>query len=61
MSDEPIAREFCQHFNKIISHIVELDEKIDCRKFDIWRGIAAGTPAQVFLQNIKEKKVEFII
>lgn len=59
--DEPIAGELSQHLNKIISHLVEADEQIDCREFDLWRGMAAGTQAQGAWQNIKGKKVEFII
>lgn len=59
--DEQMAREIAQHFNTIISHLVEADEQIDCREFDIWRGMAAGTQAQGSWQNIKGQKLELII
>ncbi len=35
-----------KHFNLIIGRLVELDEKISAREFDLWRGMAAGSQAQ---------------
>ncbi len=61
LTDELIAIEISQHLNKIISYLVEADEQIDSREFNIWRGMAAGTQAQGSWQNIKGNKIEIII
>jgi hypothetical protein len=42
-----------KHLNKIISDLINSDEVIDPREFDIWRGMAAGTQAQGSWQNEK--------
>lgn len=47
-----------QSLNDIISRLVESDERIDAREFDIWRGMAAGSQAQGSWQNAKGKRVE---
>lgn len=47
-----------QSLNDIISRLVEADERIDVREFDIWRGMAAGSQAQGSWQNAKGKRVE---
>lgn len=47
-----------QILNDIISRLVEADERIDAREFDIWRGMAAGSQAQGSWQNAKGKRVE---
>ena len=49
------------HLNKIISILIEHDEKIDAREFDLWRGMAAGSQAQGSWQNTKGDKAEVII
>ncbi len=61
LTDESIATEIAQHLNKIISHLVEGDEHIDSREFNIWRGMAAGTQAQGSWQNLKGDKIEIVI
>lgn len=61
LTDELIAIEIAKHLNKIISYLVEADEQIDYREFNIWRGMAAGTQAQGSWQNIKGSKIEIII
>ncbi|NES05399.1 MAG: XcyI family restriction endonuclease [Okeania sp. SIO2F4] len=61
LTDELIAIEISQHLNKIISYLVEADEQIDSREFNIWRGMAAGAQAQGSWQNIKGNKIEIII
>lgn len=50
-----------QHLNKIISTLIEADEQIDAREFDIWRGMAAGSQAQGSWQNTKGRKMEVVI
>lgn len=59
--NEQIAWDITQHLNKIISHLVETDEQIDAREFDLWRGMAAGSQAQGSWQNAKGSKVEILI
>jgi len=55
------AEVIAQHLNKIISKLVEADEKIDAREFDLWRGMAAGSQAQGSWQNTKGRKMEVVI
>jgi hypothetical protein len=50
-----------QHLNQMISRLVELDEQIDAREFDLWRGMAAGSQAQGSWQNTKGNRVEVIV
>lgn len=47
-----------RHLNRIISALVEADERIDAREFDLWRGMAAGSQAQGSWQNDKGALVE---
>ncbi|MGC8838741.1 MAG: XcyI family restriction endonuclease, partial [Anaerolineae bacterium] len=49
------------HLNKILSRLIELDERVDPREFDLWRGMAAGTQAQGSWQNAKGAKVDAVI
>lgn len=44
--------------NDIISRLVEVDDYVDAREFDLWRGMAAGTQAQGSWQNAKGQRVE---
>ena len=48
-----IALHISKHLNKIVSILIEHDEKIDAREFDLWRGMAAGSQAQGSWQNTK--------
>lgn len=56
-----IAEDIAIHLNKIISALVEADEIIDEREFDLWRGMAAGSQAQGSWQNTKGKQIEIIV
>jgi len=47
--------------NKITSRLIEADESINVREFDIWRGMAAGSQAQGSWQNAKGNRHEIII
>ncbi|MBV6442917.1 MAG: hypothetical protein EPGJADBJ_04644 [Saprospiraceae bacterium] len=49
------------HLNQIISHLIEADEKIDAREFDLWRGMAAGSQAQGSWQNMKGGQAEILL
>ena len=59
-SDET-ALAIARHLNQIISRLVELDEQIDAREFDLWRGMAASSQAQGSWQNTKGSRVEIIV
>ncbi len=59
--DRAIACELSRHLNQIISRLIEFDEQIDAREFDLWRGMAAGTQAQGSWQNIKGTRVETVV
>ena len=59
--DTDAARELCRHLNGVVSRLVELDEKINAREFDLWRGMAAGTQAQGSWGNIKGDRPEIVI
>jgi hypothetical protein len=61
MPDKKISRMIARHLNKIISHLIETDEQIDAREFDLWRGMAAGSQAQGSWQNAKGSQVEVVI
>ena len=50
-----------KRLNKIISILIEHDEKIDAREFDLWRGMAAGSQAQGSWQNTKGVRAEIVI
>jgi hypothetical protein len=52
LNDDP-ALHISKHLNKIVSILIEHDEKIDAREFDLWRGMAAGSQAQGSWQNTK--------
>ena len=41
--DDNTALKISKHLNKIVSILVEHDEKIDSREFDLWRGMAGKT------------------
>jgi hypothetical protein len=60
LNDE-IALHISKHLNKIVSVLIEHDEKIDAREFDLWRGMAAGSQAQGSWQNTKGDRAEVVI
>jgi len=59
--DELNAIVISNHLNQIISRLIEFDEHVDVREFDLWRGMAAGSQAQGSWQNTKGARVEVII
>lgn len=59
--ESDLAEAVARHLNKIISKLIEADEKIDAREFDLWRGMAAGSQAQGSWQNTKGRKMEIVI
>lgn len=52
---------FSRHLNKIISVLIEHDEKVNEKEFDLWRGMAAGSQAQGSWQNVKGSRAEVVI
>ena len=50
-----------RHLNRLVSNLVELDEVINAREFDLWRGMAAGSQAQGSWQNNKGSIAEIAV
>ncbi len=59
--DDDTSLKVSKHLNKIISILIESDEKVDEREFDLWRGMAAGSQAQGSWQNLKGRQIEVLI
>ncbi len=59
--DDHKALEISRHLNKIVSILIEYDESLDTREFDLWRGMGAGSSAQGSWGNVKGDKVEVVI
>jgi len=59
--NETLALEISRHLNKIVSVLIEHDEKVDAREFDLWRGMAAGSQAQGSWQNTKGDRAEVVV
>lgn len=56
-----VALEISRHLNRVISILIEQDETVDPKEFDLWRGMAAGAQAQGSWQNIKGDRTEMVI
>jgi hypothetical protein len=59
--DNDTALEISGHLNRIVSILIENDEDIDDREFDLWRGMAAGSQAQGSWGNTKGDRAEVVI
>lgn len=55
------ALDMSRHLNKIVSTLIEHDEKVNEKEFDLWRGMAAGSQAQGSWQNLKGSRAEVVI
>ena len=55
------AGDVCRRLNKLISRLIESDDVIDPREFDLWRGMTAGSTAQGSWQNKKGDRTEDVI
>ncbi len=55
------ATSIAHHLNTIVSHLIESEDRVNRREFDLWRGMAAGSQAQGSWQNAKGDRVEIII
>lgn len=58
LPDLPVAQQIAMHLNPIISRLIEGDERLDEREFDLWRGMAAGAQAQGSWVNAKGDEVQ---
>jgi len=59
--DRSVALNLSKHLNKIICMLIENDNVIDEREFDLWRAMTAGSQAQGSWQNSKGAAAEDII
>lgn len=59
--DRATAEQIARHLNQIISRLIEFDEEVSAREFDLWRGMAAGTQAQGSWQNAKGTWAEALV
>jgi hypothetical protein len=59
--DDETALAIARQLNPIISRLIELDEQLNAREFDLWRGMAAGSQAQGSWQNTKGNRTEVVI
>jgi hypothetical protein len=59
--NEQKVREVCHRLNELISRLVESDDTLDPREFDLWRGMTAGSTAQGSWQNRKGDRTEEVI
>lgn len=59
--DAEKAKSAACRFNELISRLVEADERLDPREFDLWRGMTAGATADGSARNKKGAAGEEII
>lgn len=55
------AMAISQRLNHVISNVLERDQHVSGRDFDLWRGMAAGSQAQGSWQNQKGDRIEMIV
>lgn len=55
------ALSVAHHLNQLISRLIEVDDEISPRMFDLWRGMTAGSTAQGSWQNKKGEIAENLI
>jgi hypothetical protein len=58
---EQKSKSVCRRLNELISRLIESDDTLDPREFDMWRGMTAGSTAQGSWQNRKGKRTEDVI
>ncbi len=61
LPEENKAWAIANRLNQIISALIEADEKINSREFDLWRGMAAGAQADGSWRNLKGKRTELAV
>ncbi len=55
------AHRIARRLNALICMLIEQDQEIEIREFDLWRGLAAGSQAQGSWQNRKGDLIEEIM
>ncbi len=58
---EQKRKSVCRRLNELISRLIESDDTLDPREFDMWRGMTAGSTAQGSWQNRKGERTEDVI
>ncbi len=58
---EDTALAIARRVNRLVSTLIEMENDIAMREFDIWRGMAAGSQAQGSWQNRKGDQTELMI
>lgn len=61
LPDRGRAEAVAAHLNQSIGSLVQADDIVDAREFDLWRGMAAGSQAQGSWQNAKGSLAELEI
>jgi len=61
IAESTTAITIARHLNRLVSALIEADEQINAREFDLWRGMAAGSQAQGSWQNNKGSAAEIAI
>ena len=61
LPDNTTATRIARRVNELVSKLIELEQDIERREFDLWRGMAAGSQAQGSWQNRKGDLAEEII
>ncbi|MFQ5595170.1 MAG: XcyI family restriction endonuclease [Anaerolineae bacterium] len=59
--DEKKAQAVACRLNELISRLIEVDDRLDAREFDLWRGMTAGSTAQGSWQNKKGDVAEDLV
>lgn len=59
--DSQQAWEIAHRLNQIISTLIQADDEINPREFDLWRGMAAGAQADGSWRNLKGKRAEVAV
>jgi hypothetical protein len=59
--DDSKAWDIAHRLNVLIGRLIETDEQIDPREFDLWRGMTAGSTAQGSWQNKKGDIAEELV
>ena len=61
LPDFSLASRISRRVNTLVSTLIELEQEIERREFDLWRGMAAGSQAQGSWQNRKGDLVEAVM
>lgn len=61
LPDQEQAWAIANHLNPIICALIQADEDINPREFDLWRGMAAGAQADGSWRNLKGQKAEIAV